>query len=66
MLASAKIIYGSEFNPLLALKGLAYHEDRALTGLSGDMRRDLVAAVRATDPRNLPQLTAVKKKPEQS
>jgi hypothetical protein len=64
MLASATIIYGSEFDPLLALKALAYHEDRALAGLSADMRRSLVAAIRATDPRHLPKLTSVKKKPE--
>ena len=48
MLASALIIYGSEFNPLLALKALAYHEDRALAGLSAAKRRDLLAAVRTT------------------
>ena len=34
MLASALIIYGSEFNPLLALKALAYHEDRPGRSLS--------------------------------
>jgi hypothetical protein len=66
MLASATIIYGSEFNPLLALKALAYHEDRALSEFSADMRRDLVAAVKATDPQHLPKLAAVKKKPERS
>jgi len=66
MLASATIIYGSEFNPLLALKALAYHEDRALSELSADMRRDLVAAVKATDPQHLPKLATVKKKPERS
>ncbi len=66
MLASATIIYGSEFSPLLALKALAYHEDRALSDLSADMRRDLIAAVRATDPLRLPKLEAVKRKPERS
>jgi len=66
MLASATIIYGSEFSPLLALKALAYHEDRALSDLSSDMRRDLIAAVRATDPLRLPKLEAVKRKPERS
>jgi hypothetical protein len=64
MLAAAIIIYGSEFNPLIALKALAYHEDRSLAGLSADMRRDLVAAVQATDPRHLPRLPVVKQKPE--
>jgi hypothetical protein len=66
MLASAGIIYGSEFNPLLALKALAYHEDRALTGLSAGVRRDLAEAVRTTDPRRLPRLTAVRQRPERS
>jgi len=63
MLAAATIIYGSEFAPLLALKALAYHQDQALSGLSADIRRELVAAVKATDPRKLPQLAAVKKRP---
>jgi len=66
MLASAIIIYGSEFNPLLSLKALAYHEDRALGELSSDVRRDLITAVRATDPRHLPKLTAIKKRPKRS
>lgn len=64
MLASATIIYGSEFDPLLALKALAYHEERTLAGLSADVRQDLVAAIRATDPRHLPKLSPVRKKPE--
>ncbi len=58
MLAAAAVIYGPEFDPLLALKALAYHEERALARLSADMRRDLVAAVRATDPRRLPKLVS--------
>jgi hypothetical protein len=62
MLASATIIYGAEFSPLLALKALAYHEDRALSDLPADMRHDLVAAVRATDPLRLPKLEAVKRR----
>lgn len=66
MLAAATIIYGSEFNPLLSLKALAYHEDRALAGLPADVRRDLIAAIRATDAENLPKLTPVRKKPEPS
>jgi hypothetical protein len=66
MLAAAGIIYGPQFNPLLALKALAYHDDGALAGLSADMRRDLVAAIRATDPQRLPTLTAVRRHPEQA
>jgi hypothetical protein len=60
MLAAAKIIYGAQFNPMLALKALAYHEDRALAKLPAEIRRDLIAAVKATDPRLLPNLTAIK------
>jgi hypothetical protein len=63
MLAAATIIHGSEFNPLLSLKALAYHEDRALAGLPADVRRDLIAAISATDAENLPKLTPVRKKP---
>jgi hypothetical protein len=62
MLASAKAIYGSEFSPLLALKALAYHEDRALAALSGEIRRDLIAAVQATDPLHLPDLEVMKRR----
>jgi len=64
MLASAKIIYGSQFNPLIALKSLAYHDDSALDKLSAEMRRELIAAVKATDPRQVPSLSAVKTHPE--
>jgi hypothetical protein len=63
MLASAKTIYGPEFNPLLALKALAYHGDRSLAGLSSEVRRDLIAAVATTDVERLPALAAVKKAP---
>lgn len=62
MLAAAQIIYGPQFDPLIALKALSYHEERALAGLSADVRRDLLAAVAATDPRQLPKLEAVKRK----
>lgn len=66
MLAAAAIIYGTEFSPLLSLKALAYHDDRALAELSTDVRRDLITAVRAVDPQHLPVLTAVRKRPERS
>jgi len=62
MLASAKIIYGSQLNPLLALKALAYLDDPALADLSAEMRRDLIAAVRSTDLQHLPAVAPVKKK----
>jgi nucleotidyltransferase AbiEii toxin of type IV toxin-antitoxin system len=64
MLASATIIYGTQFSPLLSLKALAYHDDPTLADLPVDTRRDLIAAVRAVDPRDLPVLAAVRKKAE--
>ena len=66
MLAAATIIYGTEFNPLLSLKALAYHDDRALAELSTDVRRELITAVTTVDPQHLPVLTAVRKRPERS
>jgi hypothetical protein len=63
MLAAAGVIYGDQFNPLLSLKALAYHEDASLAELSAAVRRDLITAVRAVDPPNLPALTPVRKKP---
>jgi hypothetical protein len=63
MLTAATIIYGAEFSPLLALKALAYHEDQALAGLSRDIRQDLIAAVGAVDPHDLPPLTALRNRP---
>jgi hypothetical protein len=53
-------------NPLLSLKALAYHEDTSLAGLSADLRRDLITAVRAVDPQNFPALTPVRKRGEGS
>jgi hypothetical protein len=60
MLAAAAIIYGEEFNPIISLKALAYHEDQSLTELSFDMRRTLTSAVQNTDPAKLPALSAIK------
>jgi hypothetical protein len=62
MLAAASIIYGDQFSPLLSLKALAYHDDAALRELPSNVRRDLTAAVAATDPRRLPVLHAVRTK----
>jgi hypothetical protein len=64
MLTAATIIYGTEFSPLLALKALAYHEDHALAGLSRGVRQDLIAAVGAVDPHDLPPLGALRKRPQ--
>lgn len=62
MLAAAIVIYGTEFNPLLSLKAISYHGDRSLVDLPADVRRDLVEAVRTTDPHNLPALDAIRRR----
>jgi hypothetical protein len=61
MLAAAACIYGAQFNPLLSLKAIAYHEDWALAELPKDVRHDLAAAVKETDPQALPAMHAVRK-----
>jgi hypothetical protein len=60
MLAAGAVIYGSQFNPLLSLKAISYHDDPALAELPQAVRRDLIAAVKATDPRRLPVLNALR------
>jgi hypothetical protein len=62
MLAAAAIIYGQEFNPLIALKALAYHDDPALADLPETMRRDLIAALKRVDLARLPVLTSVRQR----
>ena len=62
MLAAGADIYGAQFNPLLSLKAIAYHDDPALADLSEKVRHDLIAAVKATDPRHLPVLNALRKR----
>lgn len=60
MIAAAKAIYGGQFNPLISLKALAYHDDPSLADLSGPARRDLIAAIKGVDLDRLPQLAAVR------
>lgn len=60
MLAAASVIFGPQVNPLDALKAIAYHQDPALVGLSDQIKRDLVKAVQAVDPENLPALTPIR------
>lgn len=64
MLAAGAVIYGRQFNPLTALKALAYHDDASLTDLSPKMRQALIEAVQNVDPRQLPMLEAVKNRAE--
>ena len=56
MLAAASVIHGSEFNPLLSLKAIAYHDDLALASLPHSVRHDLIEAVRTTKLEELPDL----------
>jgi hypothetical protein len=62
MLAAARVIYGVQFNPLLTLKALAYHEDLALAELPKSARDDLSAAATAIDFRSLPTLIAFRER----
>jgi Nucleotidyl transferase AbiEii toxin, Type IV TA system len=59
MLSAAKIIYGEDFNPLIALKAISYHDDATLASLPESLRRDLVAAVRQVDLQALPELSPI-------
>jgi hypothetical protein len=60
MLAAGAIIYGTQFNPLLSLKAISYHDDVALAELPQNVRRDLIAAVKSTNAEKLPVLNAIR------
>ena len=60
MLAAAGVIYGHQFNPLISLKALSYHDDISLSGLPAQVRGDLIAAVKSVDLYNLPRLSMVR------
>jgi hypothetical protein len=62
MLASASIIYGAQFNPLISLKAITYHQDFTLADLPKSVRDDLREAARATDVQKLPKLSAFRKR----
>ena len=62
MLAAAGIIYGAQFNALVSLKAITYHNDFALTQLPKNIRDDLLTAAKATDVRTLPKLHAFRKR----
>jgi len=62
MLAAAVVIYGSQFNALVSLKAITYHNDFTLAQLPKTVRDDLLKAARATDAGNLPKLRAVRKR----
>jgi hypothetical protein len=52
---------GLKFSALLSLKAIAYHDDAALAELPKNVRHDLMEAVKATNPRRLPALGAVRR-----
>ena len=58
MLGAAAVIYGPEFNPLISLKAISYHDDPGLNALPASIRRDLLAAVRLTRLDAIPRLHA--------
>jgi len=60
MLAAGTIIYGAQFNPLLSLKAISYHDDAALAELAQNVRRDLIDAVKTTNAEKLPVLNAIR------
>ena len=60
MLAAGRIIYGDQFDPLVSLKAIAYHDDPSLAGLPKNVRDYLSEAVHSTDPTKLPVLNALR------
>ncbi len=63
MLSAATLIYGAEFNPLIALKAISYFEDEALKDLSLSIQSDLSKMVKTVNVSHLPQLKAVRTRP---
>lgn len=55
-LAAAAVIYGRQFNPVLALKALSFFEEGDVKLLSKESRERLIQAVRSVDPAGLPSL----------
>ena len=45
ILAAARLIYGSAFNPQITLKALSYYDDGDLNGLPPSLQKRLKAAV---------------------
>jgi hypothetical protein len=66
MLAAALVVYGEQFNPLISLKAVSYHEDPGLAGLPMTVRNQLSEAVRNTNPAELPKLTPIRQRTPKS
>jgi Nucleotidyl transferase AbiEii toxin, Type IV TA system len=58
-LSAGAIIYGSQFNPLIALKALSWFGDGNLAKLPSATKSRLEAAVKAVDLDRLPDLSAL-------
>ena len=56
-LASARAIYGAQFNPQITLKALSYFEDGNVKTLPDAMKRRLARAATAVDLDRLPVFT---------
>jgi hypothetical protein len=63
MLAAAGLIYEGEFNPLIALKALAYHDDILESDLPAGARLDLAAAVASVNVAKLPVIEPYRRRP---
>jgi Nucleotidyl transferase AbiEii toxin, Type IV TA system len=63
-LASARAIYGPQFNPQITLKALTYFEDGSLRRLPQDLKDRIVRAVSAVDLDRLPMFTATGSAPD--
>ena len=63
MLAAGGVVYGQNFNPLIALKALSYFDD--VPKLPLEVRHRLLAAVAGVDPaQDLPSLTVYAQRPQ--
>jgi len=58
MLACARAIYGSQFNPQVTLKALSFFDDGDLRRLPQDLRERLARAIRSVDLDRLPVVAA--------
>lgn len=60
MLAAARAIYGTSYNPLLSLKALTHFDDGDLNGLPRELRTRLARAAAAVNIGSLPSLPAAR------
>jgi Nucleotidyl transferase AbiEii toxin, Type IV TA system len=64
-LAAAQKLYGPTFNPEITLKALSYFDDGNLRALPEEMKTRLVAAARAVDLENLPDINGMTDRSQQ-